>query len=164
MTNPAMPMPTRRVDMWFAGTSPQNRLTVAFRIILAIPQYIVLLALSIVTFFVVVIGWFGALITGRLPGWAHEWISGVVRWYTRVNAYSLLLTDRYPPFSLDDEVYPARPMLPPAGGTLNRWSVLFRIVLGIPAYVFTNIVQYGLTFPLLIVVWFIILIRGSMPP
>ena len=164
MTSPAMAMPTRRVDMWFAGPSPQNRATVAFRIILAIPQYIVLYILFIVTFFVAVIGWFGALFTGRLPRWAHEWISGVVRWDIRVYAYSLLLTDRYPPFSLDDQAYPARPILPPPGGELNRWAVFFRIILAVPAAVFANIVQYGLSIPLIIVMWVVILVRGSMPP
>ena len=68
MTNAAMAMPTRRVDMWFAGTAPQGRLTVGFRIILAIPQFIVLYFLFIAVFFVAVIGWFAALFTGRLPG------------------------------------------------------------------------------------------------
>ena len=53
MTNASMAIPTRRVDMWFAGTAPQNRLTVVFRIILAIPQLIVLDFLGIAAFVVV---------------------------------------------------------------------------------------------------------------
>src|SRR6185437_13367245 len=162
MTDAGIVLPTRRVDMWYAGSSPQNRVTVLFRLFMAIPQFIVLFFIGIITFFVAVIGWFGALFMGRLPLWAHDWMSGVVRWSTRVAAYTLLLTDRYPPFSLDDLIYPARPILP-APGPLNRVAVLFRIILGIPAWVFLNIVQYGLTFPLLIVMWFVVLIRGSMP-
>ena len=74
-----------------------------------------------------------------------------------------LLTDSYPPFSLDDEDYPARPILP-APGRLNRWAVLFRLVLAIPAAVFSQIVQYGLTFPILLVMWFVVLVSGRMPP
>ena len=163
MTNPAMEIPTRRVDMWYAGTSPQRRATVGFRIILAIPQLIILYILFIALVIVVVIGWFGALFMGRFPGWAHAFASGVIRWATRVGAYLFLLTDRYPPFSLEDEAYPARPMLPPAGGRLNRWSVFFRIILAIPASVFYEVVLYGLTFPLLIVMWLVVLIRGAMP-
>ena len=50
-----------------------------------------------------------------------------------------LLTDRYPPFSLDDVEYPVRPILP-GRGPLNRVSVLFRIILAIPAVVFSQIV------------------------
>ena len=162
MTDAAMATPTRRVDMWYAGTAPQRRLTVAFRIILAIPQIIVLYFLAIATFFVAVMAWFAALFMGRLPEWAQSFISGVVRWFTRVAAYMYLLTDHYPPFSLDDEAYPARPILP-AAGRLNRWAVLFRIILAIPAAVFSQIVQYGLSFPLLLVMWFVVLIRGRMP-
>ena len=163
MTDAAMGAPTRRVDMWFAGTAPQRRLTVAFRVILAIPQIFVLYFLFIASVFVLVIGWFGALFMGRLPEWVHSFVSGVVRWTTRVGAYMFLLTDRYPPFSLDDEDYPARPVLP-VPGRLNRWAVLFRLILVVPAYVFAQIVEYGLTFPLLFVAWLIALFSGRMHP
>ena len=163
MTDAAMAAPTRRVDMWFAGTAPQRRMTVAFRIILAIPQFIVLYFLYIAMFFVLVIGWFGALFMGRLPEWVFSFVSGVVRWTTRVYAYMYLLTDRYPPFSLDDEDYPARPIIP-APGRLNRWAVLFRIVLVIPAAVFCQIVQYGLTFPLIFVAWLIVALQRPDAP
>ena len=164
MTDAAMAMPTRRVDLVYAGTAPQGRLSVGFRIILAIPQIIVLYFLFLAVFFVAVIGWFAALFTGRLPEWAHGFISGVVRWSTRVGAYLFLLTDRYPPFSLDDEDYPARPILPGPGGELNRWSVLFRFVLAVPGAAFMQIVEYGLTTPLLLVMWIVVLVTGSMPP
>ncbi len=162
MTGTAMAMPTRRVDMRYEGTEPQARLTVGFRIILAIPHVIVLWFLFVAMVVVAVIGWFAALFMGRLPEWAHTFISGGLRWYTRVGAYLLLLTDRYPPFSLDDEAYPARPFFP-APGPLNRWAVLFRFILAIPAGVFYNIVSYGLSVPLLLVMWFVVLIRGTMP-
>ena len=67
MTNAAVNTPSRRVELQFASTAAQNRLTVAFRIILAIPQIIVLYFLFIAAFVVVVIGWFAALFTGHLP-------------------------------------------------------------------------------------------------
>jgi hypothetical protein len=162
MTNPAMAVPGRRVELEFVGAAEQNRVTVAFRIILAIPQLIVLFFLSIAAFFVVVIGWFGALFTGQLPDWAHTFLGGVIRWSTRVGAYMFLLTDQYPPFSFDDMEYPVRPVLP-EGGPLNRVTVLFRIFVAIPAFVFYQIVQNGLTFPLLIVMWFVVLFTGTMP-
>jgi hypothetical protein len=162
MTDAAMVAPSRRVEMWFADAAAQNRLTVAFRVILAMPQFIVLYFLFIAAFVVAVIGWFAALFTGRLPGWAHNFLGGVIRWYIRVDAYMFLLTDQYPPFSLDDAEYPVRPILP-APGPLNRVSVLFRIILAIPAAVFFQIVEYGLTIPLLLVMWFVVLFRGSLP-
>jgi hypothetical protein len=69
--------------------------------LLAIPHYVVLLALGIGAFFVVVIAWFAIVFTGRYPRWAFDYVVGVMRWSLRVEAYALLLiTDRYPPFSL----------------------------------------------------------------
>jgi hypothetical protein len=158
-----MALPSRRMEVWFAGTTPQRRLTVLFRIFLAIPQFFVLFFLGIAVFFVVVIGWFGALFMGRFPLWAHTFVTGVLRWSARVEAYLLLLTDRYPPFTFEDTEYPVRPFFPEPG-RLNRWAVLFRIILVFPASIYAQIVRYGLTIPLLIVMWFVVLITGTMPP
>ena len=163
MTNVSMSVPTRRVEMWFSGTLPQRRVTVVFRLILAIPQVFVLVFLVIAGFFVAVIGWFAALFTGRLPDFAHNYLSGLVRWEIRVNAYVLLLTDQYPPFSFDDMDYPVRPILP-APGPLNRVAVLFRLILAVPAAVFAQIVNYGLTVPLIIAMWVVVIVTGRMPP
>jgi hypothetical protein len=158
-----MAMPTRRVEMWYAGTAPQSRVTVIFRIILAIPQFIVLFFLGIAAFVVVVVGWFAALVTGELPEFAHSFLGGVIRWEIRVNAYMFLLTDQYPPFSLEDAEYPVRTILPDRG-QLNRVSVLFRIILAVPASVFSQIVINGLTAPLLFIMWIVVIVTGSMPP
>lgn len=69
---------------------------------LAIPHYIVLFFLWIAAFFVVVFAWFAILFTGRYPRGAFDFIVGVSRWHVRVIAYAfLLVTDRYPPFSLE---------------------------------------------------------------
>jgi hypothetical protein len=48
-----------------------------------------------------VIAFFAVLFTGRWPEGLRSFVVGVMRWGTRVNAYLLLLTDKYPPFSLD---------------------------------------------------------------
>ena len=154
--------PSRRVDAVFAGPVPQRRATVLFRLILAIPIVVVALFVGIAFVVVLVIAWFAALFMGRLPRWAHGFLSDVVRWFTRIHAYLVLLTDRYPPFSFADTDFPVRPLMP-APGPLNRWAVLFRLVLQIPAAAFLQIVQYGLTIPLLFVVWVIVLFRGQMP-
>ena len=67
---------------------------------LAIPHYIVLLAIAVGAFFVVIIAWFAILFTGRYPRWAFDYMAGFFRWGLRVQAYTvLLITDRYPPFS-----------------------------------------------------------------
>ena len=79
----------------------RNRLTVAFRIILVIPQIIVLALLIVAAVVVFVIAFFAVLFTGKWPTGLRDFVLGVMRWSLRVQAYFLLLTDIYPPFSLD---------------------------------------------------------------
>ncbi len=69
--------------------------------LLAIPHYIVLIFLTIGAFFAAIFAWFAILFTGRYPRYLFDYIEGVLRWHNRVGAYAfLLITDRYPPFSL----------------------------------------------------------------
>lgn len=69
--------------------------------LLALPHYIVLLFLVIAVFFVTIIAWFAILVTGQYPRALFDFVVGVGRWGLRVSAYAfLLVTDRYPPFSL----------------------------------------------------------------
>ena len=68
---------------------------------LAIPHFIVLFFLIVVAFFGVIFAWFAILFTGRYPRGLFDYLVGVSRWALRVEAYAVLLvTDRYPPFSL----------------------------------------------------------------
>lgn len=68
---------------------------------LAIPHYFVLFFLSVAAVVVLIIAWFAILFTGRYPKGLFEFVVGLYRWYLRVLAYAfLLITDRYPPFSL----------------------------------------------------------------
>jgi len=65
-----------------------------------IPSMIVLMLLGIVYYVILVIAWFAILITGRHPKALFSFGVGVIRWSFRINAYSYLMTDKYPPFSL----------------------------------------------------------------
>jgi hypothetical protein len=88
-----MPYPYVRNDL--------NRWFPLFKWFLAIPHYIVLAFLGIAAFFCIVFAWFAILFTGRYPRSLFDFVVGVGRWGVRVQAYAfLLVTDRYPPFSL----------------------------------------------------------------
>ena len=78
----------------------RDRLTVAFRIILAIPHFIALFFLGIAWAVTTLIAWFAILFTGDYPPRLYEFAVGVMQWSTRVDVYLLLLRDDYPPFSL----------------------------------------------------------------
>lgn len=78
-----------------------NRWLPLVKWLLAIPHYIVLLFLWLAAIVVVIVAWFVILITGSYPRSLFDFVVGVGRWSLRVGAYAfLLVTDRYPPFSL----------------------------------------------------------------
>ncbi len=93
-----------------------NRWLPLVKWLLAIPHYIVLFFLYLATIVVVIIAWFAILFTGRYPRGLFGFVEGVVRWHNRVVGYALILvTDRYPPFSLsqrDDAPPPPAPERP----------------------------------------------------
>jgi len=101
-TMPADPGDDARVRVDFRPQlENRNRVTTGFRLILAIPHLVVLAVLGIAAWVVVVIAFFAVLFTGQWPTGMRDFVLGVGRWSVRVGAYTLLLTDEYPPFSLD---------------------------------------------------------------
>jgi hypothetical protein len=91
-----------RLDMPYPDVrSELNRWLPLVKWLLAIPHYIVLAFLGIAAVVCIVIAWFAILFTGRYPRGLFGFVVGVGRWSVRVTAYAfLLVTDRYPPFSL----------------------------------------------------------------
>ena len=78
-----------------------NRWLPLVKWLLAIPHYVVLAVLWVGVLLAVVTAWFAILLTGRYPKGLFDYVVGVGRWSLRVSAYAfLLVTDRYPPFSL----------------------------------------------------------------
>ncbi len=76
----------------------RNRLTVAFRVFLLVPHFIVLWILGVIWCVTTIVAWFAILFTGRYPRALYGYGVGVLRWGVRVEAYLLLLHDEYPPF------------------------------------------------------------------
>ena len=79
---------------------PRDRLTVGFRIFLAIPHFIVLFFVLSAWWLTSVVSWLLILFTGDYPQGLYDFGVGAFRWLIRVEAYMLLLVDEYPPFSL----------------------------------------------------------------
>ena len=92
-----------------------SRLKAFFRIIVGIPVillgYVQILIALVMTFF----AWFAILFTGRMPQGLFEPLRSALAYQTRYNAYFSLVTEDWPPFSLEDEQRPAVPPgAPPA--------------------------------------------------
>jgi hypothetical protein len=78
-----------------------NRWLPLVKWLLAIPHYIVLAFLWLGALIAVIVAWFAILFTGRYPRGLFDYVLGVFRWTNRVAGYAfVLVTDRYPPFSL----------------------------------------------------------------
>ncbi|NNH71397.1 DUF4389 domain-containing protein [Nocardia uniformis] len=138
-----------------------SRWTVLLRLILIIPQAIVIWALGIAAVVVVICGWFGALFLGRLPDWCSDFLRGYTAYSTRVYAYGMLLVDTYPPFAWNPQDYPVRVLFHPPT-PLNRVAVFFRLILAFPILVLASFFTSGWTV-IAIIVWLIVLISGRMP-
>lgn len=130
--------------------------------LLAIPHYIVLILLAIGAFFAIVIAWFAVVFTRRYPRSLFDYVVGVFRWSWRVIAYVLLMTDRYPPFSLqDDPTYPARFDIE-YPDEVDRWRPVVQWLLVIPYLLVANILAY-LAYLLAFFAFFTILFTKRFP-
>jgi Domain of unknown function (DUF4389) len=138
----------------------RSRLTVFFRALLVIPHYVVLVLWSIVAEFAILIAWFAALITGRVPAGLHSFIASWLRYTTHVYAYMFMLADPYPPFS-GSSPYPVDLVVAPPEPQ-NRWKTFFRIILAIPATIIAGVLRY-LGLAVAVLGWFAALALGRMP-
>lgn len=71
-------------------------------IYVGIPHGFMLFFRSIATWVVMFLAWWVVLFTGNYPASFHGFVTGLLRWGTRVNAYLLFMTDDYPPFTGDE--------------------------------------------------------------
>jgi hypothetical protein len=79
----------------------RSRLTTFFRYFLAIPHLIIVSVLNYVMWALVLVNIIVVIVTGKPQPDVFKLIVGITRWQTRSNLYVYLITDKYPPFSLD---------------------------------------------------------------
>jgi hypothetical protein len=141
----------------------RSRLSTFFRLILAIPVAIVLYVFGIVAWFAIVIAWFAIIITGRYPKGLYEFVADFTRFLARVTAYSVLLTDAYPPFNGSHEAsYPVRMEFAGPLEHYSRLKTLFRVILAIPIVILRYVVNLLLEIGAF-ASWIVIVITGKMP-
>lgn len=130
--------------------------------LLLFPHWIALLFVFIGAFFAIVGAWFAVLFTGKYPPGIHRFLTGTYRWMTRVIAYGMLMTDRYPPFSLDDDDgYPARFDIAYTE-QIARWRPLVHWLLVIP-YAIVGAVLMMVAYFVTVIAFFAILFTKKFP-
>jgi uncharacterized membrane protein YfbV (UPF0208 family) len=120
----------------------RTRLTVFFRLLLAIPHLVWLGLWSIAAFFAGIANWFATLVRGRSPDGLHGFLSAYVRYSTHVFAYVLLAADPYPGFRGAPGTYPIDLEVDPPAPQ-NRWKTAFRLVLALPALLLASALRGG---------------------
>lgn len=139
----------------------RSRLTVFFRLLLAVPHLIWLALWGILALLVAVASWFVALMTARSPAWAHRFLSAYVRYEFHVYAFLYLIANPFPGFVGQAGSYPLEIVVADRAPQ-NRWKVAFRLILVIPALILAG--AYGSFVSLVAVLgWFSSLARGRMP-
>jgi Domain of unknown function (DUF4389) len=128
-------VPEHAVRLSVSDDLRRSRLTVFFRILLAIPHFIWLFLWGIGALVAAILLWFAALVRGTAPEGLHDFLAAYVRYTVHVLAYVTLAANPYPGFS-GDEDYPVDVTLP--GPTpQKRWKIALRLVLAVPVIVLT---------------------------
>ena len=157
------PLPTRsdpvRVDV--RDDLRRSRLTVFFRLVLAVPHIVWLTLWGVLALLASIVNWVATLATGTSPQWLHRFLSAYVRYQVHVSAFLYLIGNPFPGFVGAEGTYPIDPHV--AGPQRqNRWTVLFRPILAIPALILSGVFSWLLA-AVAFLGWFAALATGRMP-
>jgi len=135
----------------------RRRLTTLLRVVLAVPQQIVLAVWSVLVPPAAAIAWLAALIDGRVPPWLIRFLSAFLRYQGQVTGWFYLLSDRYPdPLHTLDHPFAIEV---PGRHRQRRLVTLFRLPLALPAIVLWSVLDVVLTL-VAVASWFVALALG----
>ncbi len=138
----------------------RSRLTVFFRLLLALPHFVWLTLWSLVALLAAIAAWFAALVTGIVPQPLHRFLSAFVRYSVHVTAYVALVANPFPGFT-GSRGYVVEISLP-GPERQNRWTVGFRAMLAFPV-LFLQATIGWVMYLAAFLGWFASLVLGRMP-
>jgi hypothetical protein len=138
-----------------------SRVTVFFRLPLAIPHIVWFMLWSVAVFFVAVVNWFATLFMGTPPASLHAFLSRYARYSLHLNSFLYLAANPFPGFTGEAGIYPLDLQLPERSRQ-NRWRTGFRVFLAIPAALVNGALSWGL-FVAALLTWFVALATGAAP-
>jgi hypothetical protein len=113
----------------------RSRLTVFFRLLLAIPHFIWFFLWTVLIVITAVVNWLISIFTGKPPRGLHRLMCGYIRYQAHLSAYLALVANPYPGFTGEAGEYPIDVLLPEEPVAQRRWTILIRIFLAIPALI-----------------------------
>jgi hypothetical protein len=139
----------------------RSRLTVFFRLLLAIPHFAWLYVWSGVISVLVIVNWFATLIKGRSPEDLHLLLARALRYRTHFLSYMSLTSNPYPTFFGRQGAHPVDLELD-GPDPQNRLVTFFRLILAIPAIVVAYVL-FIVMFFIALIGWFVAIAIGRMP-
>ena len=158
---PFAELPPHPVRLELADHVERSRLTVFFRLLLAIPHLIWLALWSLLAFLAVTVAWVAALVTGRVPTALHRFLAAWVRYATHVGAFVLLIGGPFPGFVGAAGSYPVDVAIDPPERQ-HRAVTLFRVWLVIPALLLGG-AYTAVVWLVALLGWWAALFTGRMP-
>lgn len=157
------PLPTRSDPVWLEVRDDlrRSRLTVFFRLVLTVPHLIWLTLWGLLAILASILNWIATLATGTSPRWLHRFLAAYVRYQLHVSAYLYLVGNPFPGFVGAEGTYPLDPHLADRKRQ-NRWTVLFRLILALPALILAGVFGWLLAV-VAVLGWFAALATGRMP-
>jgi Domain of unknown function (DUF4389) len=161
LAEPYAKLPEHPVQLVVTDDLERPRLTVLFRLFLALPHFVWWALWATAVFFVAIVAWIAALATGRVPDPLHRFLAAFVRYSTHLGAFVYLIGRRFPGFvgragsyGIDLEIAPREQQ--------SRWRILFRWLLAIPALIVAGALG-GVVFLIALLAWWYALVTGRMP-
>jgi hypothetical protein len=157
----AEPVPASPVRLTLEDDPRRSRLTVFFRLLLAIPHLVWLALWSIASFFALIGMWVATVVNARPPAGLHGFLSSYLRYGVHVYAFVSLIGGPFPGFNGRPGTYPVELELPgpePQG----RWGAFFRLFLAIPAFAVAGALGTALGVSA-VLAWFYSLVTAREP-
>jgi hypothetical protein len=129
--------------------------------LLAIPHYVVVYLLGILSNVCTIIAFFSILFTKRYPRGLFDFVVGVNRWSANLGAYTFLMRDEYPPFSMDAGTYPVTYDVE-YPEELSRWLIFVKWLLVIP-HILVLFLLYIVVLVIYFIAFFAILLTKKFP-
>jgi len=161
LAEPFSELPDHPIRIVVADDLERSRLTVLFRLLLAIPHLVWITLWSIAVLFAALAAWVVALATGRVPGALHRFLAAYVRYATHVGAFVYLVGRRFPGFAGQAGSYAIDAQIADRERQ-SRWKTVFRLFLAIPALLLSGALG-GVLLVLAVLAWFYALVTGRMP-
>ncbi|MGE5281845.1 MAG: DUF4389 domain-containing protein [Chloroflexota bacterium] len=157
------PLPTRSdpVRMEIGDDLQRSRLTVFFRFPLAVPHLVWLTLWGVLALLAAIVNWLATLVAGTSPEFLHRFLAAYLRYQLHVTAFLYVIGNPFPGFTGAEGTYPIE-LHVDERARQNRWIVLFRLPLALPALLLGSIYG-GLAFVVAVLGWFASLFTGRMP-